>query len=833
MENTKDITPNQGSPEGSPDEIFAFSWEKEQSSLHKKAGVQDPYSFRMLARARRLSRYLLQDGRPISLKETPLYADSLLDEKGLAHMQRVVDFFLDNPRVLDRFRAPVCNEQVRILICDSLDIPPEKSTIDHFEVRAAVLSALLFPLRQRVGSCFATAPAILIQSEQYNRFLDDFFDLIVLGKIRRTKNGESYSVPINATWGAGDLRKSVTSSLHHSPSVQTIFSGDPPPVSKGTVEEYLEAHFQDIALGRAKATFKAQVDHALLKSWEYTLASFADYKTDFAKWNLFASLGFDHTQQGGIGEVVYAALDEQLNEWNKKLQDLESEHNTAVDRVRMAQSLLSQAYDAERQRRHQAELSIHLHHLDQVKVMIDETHDLAKNMAGFYKFLMEHFQTQFQEHFQEVYDPDLHETRVDIFDDSPAGFRLVFKHGREDPSLWTHIYSEGDFVKALVDYFILIEPGTIHACEWERGKDQVAGIIGLIIEHVKQPLFLKTALARIKTAHKKIEGVKARTPWSYVAGGSLDKLIEGYFSVEGPLTKEARPVENTTDLAIFLIDLFKGAAPDLTQPFLDYPEKGLLMYSPTHAFILKPGDRYFVEAWQEKSFTYTWIRDKYVEPARRFYKEITLNEEEQGFFFSLFGIERSPKRHVCGFHQLRACLCEFFSDAQQPEIDSLLCFIFPIFRRDEWRLEASLIIKKWVNSKELMLAEKYLETIDIKEPFLPRNAFVDIVKQAISHATQRKTSSYPFEQEVYAHSPPFLTFADTNWAHYDFAFGYNPGSDSLDLWRLHQSKREGFLMSPWNAQLNGTDKRPWGVLIRPFEYGGFYTRSIDIPRYKI
>ena len=71
--------------------------------------------------------------------------------------------------------------------------------------RKAVLSALLSSLRQNVGSCFATAPAILIQQDQPANFLGDMGQLLGTGRILRVYEGAEYAAPLSLSWGVGDL----------------------------------------------------------------------------------------------------------------------------------------------------------------------------------------------------------------------------------------------------------------------------------------------------------------------------------------------------------------------------------------------------------------------------------------------------------------------------------------------------------------------------------------------------------------------------------------------------------------------------------------------------
>ncbi len=64
------------------------------------------------------------------------------------------------------------------MIATTLDVEVE---LTDRHVICAILSALLCPLRQSVGSCFATAPAILVHEEQLELFLDDMQQLLYKG----------------------------------------------------------------------------------------------------------------------------------------------------------------------------------------------------------------------------------------------------------------------------------------------------------------------------------------------------------------------------------------------------------------------------------------------------------------------------------------------------------------------------------------------------------------------------------------------------------------------------------------------------------------------------
>ncbi len=70
---------------------------------------------------------------------------------------------------LKRFQKPLCHKWAEKLIFETLGIPASTPLTDSL-IKSAVLCACLTPLRQNVGSCFATAPAIMIQKEQVVAF---------------------------------------------------------------------------------------------------------------------------------------------------------------------------------------------------------------------------------------------------------------------------------------------------------------------------------------------------------------------------------------------------------------------------------------------------------------------------------------------------------------------------------------------------------------------------------------------------------------------------------------------------------------------------------------
>ena len=69
--------------------------------------------------------------------------------------------------------------------------------------------------------------------------------------------------------------------------------------------------------------------------------------------------------------------------------------------------------------------------------MRNDLHSKTQRTADLYQVLIDQYDALFPQYFQEVYDADMHDVQVGPYDDSPAGFRLLFKYGRSNTSQWT------------------------------------------------------------------------------------------------------------------------------------------------------------------------------------------------------------------------------------------------------------------------------------------------------------------------------------------------------------------------------------------------------------
>ncbi|MBS0615214.1 MAG: hypothetical protein JSR58_01515 [Verrucomicrobia bacterium] len=675
---------------------------------------KDSYSLRAVRQALSIAAALVTEGGKFERAQIILpyafHLDGFSDELLRRYQEKFLQRWRSDDRFFksfQRFGLPLCHKGAEKLIYDSLGLSPGTPLSDA-HVRRAVIAAALVPLRQNVGSCFATAPAILIQEEQLDRFLLDLYDLLTTGRMRRVIAGKECSVPLSLSWGGkeGDL--------------------------------------------------------ALLKAWEFTLASYSEIKMEFSRWNLYVSLGLHPSEKGGIGEVVYRLIEEKLKSANEKLQEYGEEYNLAIDQVRMVESMLSNVDTQAEARRLKAEYQARYYHLQACRELVEDFQERAKRFANFFSYLTQQYDRKFPEYFQEIYDPEMAGLQPDAYEDSPAGFRLVYKHGRADASIWSVVRTPEDYIRSLVDFFTLSEASIVHGCESEVEKGLAAEITTTVIQHVRSEEFLKSAVARSKKM--------GRTPWAYVSGGTMETLVKTYFAKEAPLHQESRKAENPLDLCLFLLETLKSLPPKITNAFVKDKGKSMLMQSPTHAFLLKPGITPFSAGWQDRGFTYTWVRDNFLIPMQEFYerhmpKESKLSDAE--LFQSLPFVSRS---------QCQAVLQELLSP---------------------WKVTPTL-------PKNL---PSQLTALDVKN--LAKLHLQDITDDVHGLIAERA--------RAIGFAPRILTFADTNWLHFYFAFIVNPRTKKLELWRVDRTGTVGAPMTSWNDLFPGKDV-PWTVYVDTADY---------------
>ncbi|MBY0529974.1 MAG: hypothetical protein K2P51_07260 [Rhabdochlamydiaceae bacterium] len=884
--------------------------------------LQESFHFRCLRRARILAHALVNDEGQwdqdklvfiLSLLEKEgqiFYAEGLSDAWQIEHVLHILRQFL-RPQLQKEilaFTAPLCHLWAEALVRDTLGSLSADQVISDTHVRRAVLISCLHPLRQTLGSCFATAPSILIQREQLEMFLNDMKQLLSTGQLKRTFGGVEYAVPLSPTMGGADLHKEILSiQAQFSPglieaciAIGTISAQDSwkqkvsllarqlqpylkqPVTVRRFIHEILLSQFQmteenlsqaeflershakrlksstlmfDPAASKqlewvhrfrkkeklACAAYQGICDCALLRAWEYTLASFSEVKLEFASWNLYTSLGLNPDAKGGLGSIIYEKIDEKIKSANQKIQEYQQEYELAFDQLRATEILLKQASSEAQIRRLQAEYRSRGYHMRAMQDMRDQTYSEGSLYSNLPTFLIQQYTERFPLYFQEIYDASMQEFKSDVYEDSPAGFRLVYKHGRTDPFLWTLIYEADQYIDALIDFFQTTEREIASLCGWEGGELEIFRLTSEIILHLRTPLFLESALERVKAAHQKLPShAKSEgdvKPWGYLSGGTLTTLFKTYCRRSKDFSTEGKWVENESELLIFLLDTLKQLPPIETDPLIENPRRGMLMTSPTHAFILYPGMKEFRQGWQEEGFTYTWVRDQVFLPTLQFYEHCALNTLEQQFLLDEFCRQLPPlvsHRVQRGFivqdssmpvPLFRQAILSLLSDNSlkwADEIDSFLYESLPVVSGKEFKI----YLRRLFSDRMDASLEKALLTFpDVPAPLMRAKTVRNAAKALHLRAHPRLTLSFDLHQEVANHAryiglapPTPLLFADSNWNTYLFGFVVNPGTSRLELWRLDKTATQGAPMSAWRQWLDGTEKSPWVVFTNPSEW---------------
>lgn len=949
-----------GSPKSEADLVRQICFEEfdDLSRRLDRTGLQEACSVRNVLKSRLIATKLIdEDGEVrldlldlciLAMKESrySLAPNRQFDAMRNEHILRVLELLRSNKefmRLLRQMARPVSNRLAEQVIRDTLTLPQNVAVTD-VHVRRACLAAWLCTLRQSLGSCFATAPAILIHQEQAQHFLRDLDEMMNNGSIKRTYGGVEYSVPMSSTWGNGDLKKPlilerdlsqnenkiwmapgliaameavdffpeemlqkekthelhkrlqkamdlitkpghliVTNAeelirvlllAHYELTEKQIQEYQNKP--KGMLQSPLMMHVPKSAKSNkttkdsipqflkdfeeAKTAFKTLADNALLKAWEFTLASFSEINLNFARWNLYASLGVNHDDAGGIGEALYSIISVKIEHANAefKAQEVEYEQIAAQmhyleGRARTASTEKEISWLKMEYQSRQSEL----YHIEQVRKML---HERATKIANLHQFLVNEYDRLFFTYFQEVYDADLHDVASGPFDDCPAGFRLIYKHGRTNPSLWTRIYSLTEFIDALVSFFTVTE-ADIRALPEIRGiEDEFSLIITQLIGHVRSDQFIESAFNRMAKAHNKppiakplenLDKIEMK-PWVYTSGGSMSTLVSAYFRREEKPTEISRWVENETELLAYFIDTAKHLPANVSDMYIKDQNKSMLIHSPTHAFLLKPG--LFKEAWTSDMYTYSWIKHRLVEPATIDAQAISIDEEMsrdmiQDLIFSVPQDFRPRYKQV--FQQMpyrltvenfRGYIVDtFHSDRglrtfQGPvlaadEVDSLIYSHLPYIRKDEiFDVLQDVLMEVYSDIPELKAKVPDLLHLALhkltRRGVLSAKRLLDLAKATAVLVRGTTSTSKDLHRAIVTSLrarkrllPAPLIVADSNWVKDYFAFVLNPGTLDLEFWSVDFYGLEGKPISYWKVWLNGSRRSPqWGIFSKPFEY---------------
>lgn len=730
--------------------------------------------------------------------------------------------------ILRKFSPPLCHKRAEELVRETLS-PEQIRSVQTVHVRRAVLAAWFTLLRQTTGSCFATAPAILIQRGNPVRFFKDMYDLLSIGQMKRTVAGKEYAVPLSFSAPKGDLLK-VTPFVGEAPgvraalgavgvelkgqkigleSVETVFRTillD----HVGLTEEDLadEEHLSRIQMSplvarqtgiyyapmsergkkvaewkkkfaKACLTFQTFTECSLLRAWEYTIASFCDVKTEFARWNLYIGLGMHPDHKGGVGAFLYEQISERLQKCNGEINSLNSEYEREVGAMQAIDAMIAGGVSGARVSQLKSELAAHHMTANAILEMRNQSIAKAEGLSQFFTSLLEQYDQKLQEYFQELFDPAIYSEKAIFFDDSAAGFRLFYKHGRLDASQWTSIHSGEQYVDCLREFFSAVENDLV--VPEAIGKETISEITTALIQFTRKSEFLDAAL-------KRSEEIGRRSPWDYVSGGTLQTLLMAYCNRDRPFTETKIVPHSVEELFHFL----KGIVRIEPQ----------LIHSPTHAFVLYPElltkelTSRPAQKWDERMQEHLahLVSEK-------------LPDQERALFVHLYRQKRAAGTNAQFRSDLIECIRVKNGEAL---VDSCLFESAPIYTRDQAQAFVAAFGEKGEG-----LEGTFFGPFDIYR----------FVKMLILKKQGVAFSQIDWEQKIVnamegygcGFSPSTL-FADTNWAGWFLGFVINPATGHLELWRLNRNRTQGFPMTDWKEWLSRKNSAPWVVLSEPLEY---------------
>ncbi|HSX26600.1 MAG TPA: hypothetical protein VLE89_06305 [Chlamydiales bacterium] len=747
---------------------------------------------------------------------------------------------------LRKFSPPLVHKKAEELIRMTLWPEPIRA-VQTPQIRRAALAAWLTLLRQTTGSCFATAPAILIQKNPL-RFLKDIYDLLTTGRLKRIVAGKEYAVPLNPSLGRIDLQKPLRPSVEHSPALiaaleagELVSSGsfeqkvrelkqileNREPFANieslirslsmeaaGLSEEDLEEeerlsqlqmdtllakqtaiHYQRPSeraqkvsewkkkFEKACMAFQSFADCALLRSWEYTIASFCDVKVDFARWNLYVGLGLNSEEKGGIGQFLYQFLNRHLQRLNEEAARHHQEYEQnmgAAQAIERSNSRLNQ------------ELGGYVHAANQALQLRDQALEKAEGLSKFFSSLIQQYDQKLQENFQELFDPSLAGVETHLYEDSPAGFRLVYKHGRSDSSQWTSIHSGEEYSQSLRDFFSSIEADI--EVPSSLGHELLSELTTGVIQWIQQPEFLESAIKRARARGRE-------SPWEYISGGTMETLLQAYCSRERPFKEVSTIPHSEEELMQFLMREGKVGP--------------LLIHSPTHAFIYYPPEK-----WESKRWNQKWKLNEIMQEHLTHRFSERLLEKEKALFLHLY----RQKSVVETLAKLRDNLIDTLqsmkaSSVKNPiaEVDSFLYEQTPLFSNEQAQEALRKLFKQFPSISEA--------TFSIDEAFLGPYELQQKAKEMIFNHLKTPFSSVDWDGEIAKGArrlelcyPDPVVFADSNWSGWLFGFIVNPATNQLELWRLNRTATQGYPMNDWREWLSSKNSSPWILLTDPKEY---------------
>ncbi len=466
--------------------------------------------------------------------------EGLLGEAFASHMTRCIYFFLEN----EEFKR-LCNQFF-------------KSTTALIEFKIA----LLVPLRQTIGSCFATAFLIHLQKTDLLTLASDLAKTFLKSTLVRVIDQKEIRIPLCVKTGK------------------------------------IAAH------GTALSS-------PMMKSYEYTVAALADVQVGFSRWNFHTALGLDHEATGGLGKLIYSIVQKKMDEIQEDRKNLVADIELLEKSLDFDDAAFKAAGSIERMESIKRSAKMKQMFLSQKAGEYDSEGKQMEKLSSLYQFFVDQYIELFPHYFQELYDPEMF-AQGDIMEDQKAGFTLVYKHGRSDSKVWTYIQTDKEYIASLREFIVLTENILINLKRREGLEKVIEDIISEILLAVDTKEFMQEQKVRIEKMHQSHLLERGNTsPYAYIAGGNLHSLIKSYYSTSEAIKTEKISAQSAKDLCFSLIEWMKDVKNIDITDFEKDPFKSFIISNQTHAFNFLPGMKHFKESWMDGGNTYSYMRDHF------------------------------------------------------------------------------------------------------------------------------------------------------------------------------------------------------------------------------
>ena len=511
----------------------------EEKKLCKIRDNSDRIMAKIYSRASLVAKYS-KDEKALKelIKCPPPAIEGLLGEAFQTHLSRCNLFFLEN-------------EEFKRLCVQS--IKSDGALID-FKI------ALLVPIRQTIGSCFATAFLIHLQKADLLTLANDLLKTSLRGVLSRVIDQKEVRIPL------------------------------------------------------CPKTGKVEVDgfpflSPLMKTYEYTIAALADVQIGFSRWNFYTALGLDHIASGGLGKVIYTIIQKMMDAIEEDRKDLITDIKLLEQSLDFDDASFKAAGSIDRMDSIKRSAKMKQMYLGRKIDDYEEEGKRAEQLSSLYKFFVDQYLELFPHYFQELYDPEMF-AEGDIMEDRPAGFVLVYKHGRSDAKVWTYIYTDKEYISSIREFVVLTENILISLKRSDGLEKVIESIISEILLVIDTKEFIEEQKIRIGAMHESYLLEKGNTsPYAYIAGGNVESLIKSYYSSTNPIETVKISATSPKDLCYSLIEFMKDVKNIDITDFDKDPFKGFIIYNETHAFNFLPGMKRFKDAWMDSGNTYSYIRD--------------------------------------------------------------------------------------------------------------------------------------------------------------------------------------------------------------------------------